>query len=131
MAHPYFSFSAVVEDVPRINDETDKDLINRIGGDSDYEIDNELPSPTFTTPLVTVPTVITIASNKRVKGKYFINIGELARGNALIADSKADVQNYIASVRTTTTDTFGTVNIQDGTFNDFKNSPLLDGEFTD
>jgi hypothetical protein len=130
MAHPYFVFASIVEDIPRINEESDKDMINRLGEDSDNEIDNELPQPQFSVPLSTVPAIITIASNKRTEGKYFMLIGEKTRGEALILASIEDVKKYILTYKRTVSETYGVVDIQDGTYNDFKNSPLLDGEFT-
>ena len=130
MAHPYFVIASVFDDIERLVEATDTTTITRLGEESDDEIDNELPQPVFTVPLATVPDIISIASNKRTEGKYYIIIGELARGNALIADSKADVLTYVTTYKRTLSDTLGTVNIQDDTYFDFENSPLLDGEYT-
>jgi len=130
MAHPYFVIASVFDDIERLVEATDTTTITRLGEESDDEIDNELPSPTFTTPLSTVPDVISIASNKRTEGKYYIIIGELTRGNALISASKLEVQNYVTAYKRTLSNTLGQVNIQDDTYFNFENSPLLDGEYT-
>ena len=126
MAHPYFVIASVFEDIPKLHSERDKDYVTRKGEESDDEIDNLLPSPQIEVPLDTVPDIIKIASTKRTKGKIYQDWGEQQRGQALIDASTQDVLDYIKTFRLNAADREAIVDITDGTFNDYANSPLVD-----
>ena len=126
LAHPYGTKASIFDDVPRLNKETDFDYLVRKIEESDDSIDNELPSPTITTPLDTVPDVIRLASNKRTKGLIYLDWGETKRGQDLIDSSIEDVKAYVATFRRSSSDTLGTVDITDGVYNDYEHSPLID-----
>ena len=126
MAHPYFVKASVFEDIPKLDEERDADLVTRKGEQSDDEIDNLLPSPTITVPLDTVPDIIKIASTKRTKGHIYQDWGETKRGQDLIDQSTADVMAYVKTFKRNTSDRSAIVNITDGTFNDYEHSPLID-----
>lgn len=126
MAHPYFIAANVFEDIPKLDEERDADLVTRKGEQSDTEIDNLLPSPTITVPLTTVPDIIKIASTKRTKGHIYSDWGEKTRGQMLIDESTADVMAYVKTFKMNSSDRQAIVDITDGTYNDYSHSPLID-----
>ena len=125
MVHPYGTKASIFDDITRLNKETDFDYLVRKIEESDDSIDNELPSPTITTPLGTVPDIIRLASNKRTKGLIYLDWGETKRGQDLIDSSIEDVKAYVATFRRSSSDALGVVDITDGTYNDYEHSPLI------
>lgn len=126
MAHPYFIVATVFHDIPKLDSERDSGFVTEKGEQSDDEIDNMLPSPTITVPLDTVPDIIKIASTKRTKGHIYQSWGEMTRGQALIDQSTEDIMSYVKTFKRNSSDRSAIVDITDGTFNDYENSPLID-----
>jgi len=129
MAHPYYIKADVFEDIPKLDEERDNDLVVKKGEQADDEIDNLLPSPTISVPLDVPPDIIKIASTKRTEGIIYKLWGEEKRGQSLIDASTEDVANYVKTFKQNAADRTGVVSIIDDTYKNFENSPLVDDYF--
>lgn len=124
MPHPYFSKTSVFEDVPKADEERDNDLIDRLGEESDDEIDDIIQTQ-IDVPLVTNIDVLNIASTLRTEGKFYHKIGERTRGLELIEMSDKKIQEWMGSKKQVRPSLNAFVDITDGTFNDYSNSPII------
>lgn len=124
MAHPYFVYASVFDDVPKADEERDADTITRFGEEADDEIDNLIKNQ-IEVPLTTNIDVLNTSSTLRTEGKFYNKIGERTRGSELIAQSDKIIQEWITTFKKTRAPVSAYVQINDGIYNDFTNSPLI------
>lgn len=123
MAHPYFVAATVFDDMPNLDKQSDKLMVDRKGEEADNVVDNIL-EPFTTVPLSTIPAIITQASNAITEGLIFHKNGDLDRGNDLVAYGRKLVTDYTKTITENNTQSGSMVVIS----SEYQTSPIKDSE---